>query len=64
MRFVSSLGPITYLAHRYRRRNADDRRFFARSGEAKQREAGEKVGDIQALILFTTKEVSGNEPAN
>lgn len=54
-------GPISYLAHRYQRWNADDRRFFARSGEAMQREAGEKVGDIQALVLFTTREVLSGE---
>ena len=57
-------GPLTYLAHRYRRWNAEDQRFFSRSGEAEQREAGEKVGDIQALVLFTTREVlSGEIPA-
>jgi hypothetical protein len=50
-------GPITYLAHRYQRWNADDRRFFGRSGEVEQRERGEKVGDVQALVLFTTCEV-------
>lgn len=38
------IGPLTYLAHR-------------RSGEVRQREAGQKVGDIQAIILFTTREV-------
>jgi len=58
------IGPISYLAHRYQRWNADDQRFFARSGEARQRGAGEKVGDIQALVLFTTPEVlSGDIPA-
>jgi len=51
------IGPITYLGHRYQRWNEDDKKFFARSGEAKQREEGKKVGDIQALVLFTTKEV-------
>ncbi|MGQ9548636.1 MAG: hypothetical protein ACUVSW_12595 [Roseiflexus sp.] len=51
------IGPLTYLAHRYRRWNEDDQRFFARSGEVRQRQAGEKVGDIQALVLFTTREV-------
>jgi len=57
-------GPISYLAHRYQRWNEDDRRFFARSGEVRQREAGEKVGDVQALVLFTTREVlSGEVPA-
>ncbi len=54
-------GPVSYLAHRYQRWNADDRRFFARSGEVRQREANEKVGDIQALVLFTTKEVLAGE---
>jgi len=51
------IGPLTYLAHRYNRWNADDRRFFARSGEVRQRQAGQKVGDVQALVLFTTPEV-------
>jgi hypothetical protein len=50
-------GPLTYLAHRYQRWNADDQRFFARSGEVRQRAAGEKVGDVQAIVLFTTREV-------
>ncbi len=58
------IGPLTYLAHRYGRWNANDQRFFARSGEVKQQQAGEKVGDIQALVLFTTREVlSGEVPA-
>ncbi len=56
-------GPLTYLAHRYQRWNDDDRRFFARSGEVRQREAGEKVGDVQAIVLFTTYEVLKGEPA-
>jgi len=47
------IGPLTYLAHRYNRWNADDQRFFARSGEVRQRQ----VGDVQALVLFTTPEV-------
>jgi hypothetical protein len=51
------IGPLTYLAHRYNRWNADDQRFFARSGEVRQRQVGEKVGDVQALVLFTTPEV-------
>jgi len=51
------IGPLTYLAHRYNRWNADDQRFFARSGEVRQRQAGQKVGDVQALVLFTTPEV-------
>ena len=50
-------GPITYLAHRYQRWNQDDKAFFAGSGEAQHREQGEKTGDIQALVFFTTKEV-------
>ncbi len=55
------IGPLTYLAHRYNRWNADDRRFFARSGEVSQRQAGQKVGDVQALVLFTTPEVLSGE---
>jgi len=51
------IGPLTYLAHRYQRWNVDDQRFFARSGEASQRQAGQKVGDVQALVLFTTPEI-------
>lgn len=58
------IGPLTYLAHRYQRWNEDDRRFFARSGETRQREAGQKVGDVQAIVLFTTREVlDGSVPA-
>lgn len=58
------IGPLTYLAHRYERWNAKDQDFFARSGEVRQREAGGKVGDVQALVLFTTHEVlSGKIPA-
>lgn len=45
-------GPLTYLAHRYTRWNDDDQRFFDRSGEACQRQAGEKVGDVQAIVLL------------
>ena len=57
-------GPISYLAYRYQRWNEEDRAFFARSGEVRQREAGEKVGDIQAVVLFTTREIlSGTVPA-
>lgn len=55
------IGPLTYLAHRYRRWSADDQRFFARSGESRQRVAGEKVGDVQAVVLFTTREVLKGE---
>ena len=57
------IGPLTYLAHRYNRWNADDRRFFARSGEVRQRQAGQKVGDVQALVLFTTPEVLSGQVA-
>jgi len=51
------IGPLTYLSHRYNRWNADDRRFFARSGEVSQRQAGQKVGNVQALVLFSTPEI-------
>jgi hypothetical protein len=40
------IGPLTYLAHRYNRWNDEDQRFFARSGEVRQRQAGEKVGAV------------------
>jgi hypothetical protein len=43
------IGPLTYLAHRYERWNAHDQRFFARSGEVRQRQAGEKVGAVSQL---------------
>ncbi|GAB4532388.1 MAG: hypothetical protein Kow0063_12900 [Anaerolineae bacterium] len=57
------IGPLSYLAHRYSHWNEDDQRFFARSGEARQREAGDKVGDVQALVLFTTRELLDGEVA-
>jgi len=50
-------GPISYLTHRYQRWNQGDQQFFSGSGETRQKQAGEKVGDIQALVLFTTREV-------
>lgn len=50
-------GPISYLGHRYQRWNTEDKNFFSRSGELVQRRAGEKVGDIQAIVVFTTPEV-------
>jgi hypothetical protein len=50
-------GPLSYLAHRYQRWDNADQCFFARSGEQAQRERGEKVGDMQAVVLFTTQEV-------
>ncbi|MCZ7571787.1 MAG: DUF6293 family protein [Ardenticatenaceae bacterium] len=50
-------GPLSYLGYRYQRWDKEDQAFFSRSGEVKQREAGEKVGDVQALVLFTTQEV-------
>jgi len=51
------IGPVSYLAMRYQRWNKDDQEFFSLSGEAAQREKGEKVGDIEALVLFTSPEV-------
>lgn len=50
-------SPISYLAHRYSRWDELDQQFFAYSGEIEQRQQGEKVGDIQGLVLFSTKEV-------
>jgi len=54
-------GPLSYLTHRYQRWNEDDKQFFARSGEREQRARGEKVGDVQALVLFTTCEMVTGE---
>jgi hypothetical protein len=48
-------GPISYLAHRYQRSNPQDLEFFSRSGEADQKP--EEKGDIQGIVIFTTKEV-------
>jgi len=57
-------GPLSYLAYRYKHWNKEDQCFFARSGEVAQRQAGQKVGDVQALVLFTTQEVlTGKEGA-
>lgn len=50
-------GPLSYLGQRYQRWDLKDQDFFARSGEVAQREVGKKVGDIQAVILFTTSEL-------
>jgi hypothetical protein len=50
-------GPLSYLGTRYQRWNSDDQLFFSRSGEARQRATGEKTGDVQTLVLFTTREV-------
>lgn len=50
-------GPLSYLAHRYQRWDESDVLFFSRSGEWKQRGQGEKVGDVQGIVLFTTPEV-------
>ena len=54
-------GPLSYLAHRYQRWNAADQQFFGRSGEVTQRQRGDKVGDVQACVLFTTSEVLDGE---
>lgn len=50
-------GPVSYLAHRYVRYNPDDQVFFSGSGEKIQRQAGQRVGNIQAVVFFTTQEV-------
>jgi HTH-type transcriptional regulator/antitoxin HipB len=44
-------APLSYLAHRFTRWNHYDQNFFARSGEAVQREQSQKVGDIQSIVL-------------
>lgn len=48
-------GSISYLAHRYQRGNPEDLEFFSRSGEAEQNP--DEKGDIQGIVIFTTKEV-------
>jgi hypothetical protein len=54
-------GPLSYLAYRYQRWNDKDEHFFARSGEREHRARGEKVGDVQALVFFTTREILTGE---
>lgn len=51
------IGPVSYLTHRYQRWDNGDQQFFSGSGEVRQKQTGEKAGDIQALVFFTTKEV-------
>jgi|GEM_PF-800765 len=50
-------GPISYLAELYQNWETEGKDFFARSGEAEQRQDGKQVGSIQLLVIFTTKEV-------
>ncbi len=62
------LGPVSYIAMRQARwkkdvpNNIEDKKFFERSGEIAHREGKgkkeeETVGDIQAIVLITSKEV-------
>lgn len=55
------IGPLSYLAFRYERWNQSDQEFFALSGESSHRESGRKVGDVQAIVIFTTKEILSGE---
>lgn len=50
-------APLSYLARRYTRWNNEDQQFFAYSGEAEQRKEGEKTGDVQGIVIFSTREV-------
>jgi hypothetical protein len=50
-------GPISYLAEKYNNWEDEGQYFFSRSGEEEQRKKGEKVGDIQSLVLFATREI-------
>lgn len=50
-------GPLSYLARRYARDSEVDRAFFGGSGERVHRQEGRRVGDVQALVLFSTCEV-------
>jgi hypothetical protein len=62
-------SPISYLAELYKDENweTEGKDFFAHSGEEEHREENnqlgviKKVGGIQLLILFTTKEVINGE---
>ena len=54
-------GPLSYLACRHRRWSEADRAFFGGSGERAHRDEGRRVGDAQALVLFTTREVIAGE---
>ncbi len=50
-------GPLSYLAERFQRWDESDQAFFGTSGERAQRDAGIRVGDVQALVLFASPEV-------
>jgi hypothetical protein len=54
-------GPVSYVAHRWLRWSEGDREFFRESGERAQRVAGDRVGDVQGLVLFTSAEVASGE---
>lgn len=55
-----SIGAVTasisYLGERFTRWNQADQKFFELSGEIDQL-AGQKPGDVEAIILFTTPEI-------
>jgi|JI8StandDraft_1071087.scaffolds.fasta_scaffold45450_3 CRISPR-associated protein NE0113 (Cas_NE0113) len=57
-------GPISYLAEIYNNWEDEGQYFFSRSGEEEQRKKGDKVGDIQAIILFATREVIDGRDRN
>jgi len=50
-------GPISYLTELYNNWEDEGQYFFSRSGEEEQRKDDKKVGDIQAIVLFATKEI-------
>lgn len=50
-------GPISYLADKYKNWEDEGKDFFSRSGEEEHRRKGYPVGDIQAIVLFATKEI-------
>lgn len=50
-------GPLSYLDFRYNRWHQSDQEFFELSGEASHRDAGQKVGDVQAIVFFSTEEI-------
>jgi hypothetical protein len=50
-------GLISYLTDKYNNWEEEGKDFFSRSGEEEHRTEGYPVGDVQAIILFATKEI-------
>jgi len=50
-------GPISYLTDKYNNWEDEGQNFFSRSGEEEHRKDGYPVGDVQAIVLFATREI-------